>query len=333
MEDDSSNFTTLLQQGSQVSMENGSFDLLHDVTKSSSAEKRGKNFNSDEDKLLVSAWLNTSLDAADGNNMKGDHFWKRIESYYIQGKNVGWPARTRSSLNHRWGIIQHDVNKFCGFLTQVEALRRSGVSNEDNIQEARRWYLGIVKSAFRFDHCWVLLKDQEKWKSRDQLCGIKRKKSSTSSNYSTLETVNLGEECDDVNKENFNKRPGGRKAAKEKKRLLGDVSGFTTILCELKDEKQNSRVEKINLSIEQKSEFLQLQKSHLSEAREANRIQNEKLQMQSRIENEKLQLERDREDMNIMMKDLSSLDEEQKKYFQMRRMEILGRVNGMQVEL
>ncbi|KAL6578929.1 hypothetical protein OROMI_009145 [Orobanche minor] len=204
------------------------------------------------------------------------------------------------------------------------------------IQEARRWYLGIVKSAFRFDHCWVLLKDQEKWKSRDQLCGIKRKKSSTSSNHSTQETVNLGEECDDVNKENFNKRPGGRKAAKEKKRLLGDVSGFTTILCELKDEKQKSRVEKIekiNLSIEQKSEFLQLQKSHLSEAREANRIQNEKLQMQSRIENEKLQLERDREDMNIMMKDLSSLDEEQKKYFQMRRMEILGRVNGMQVEL
>ncbi|XP_057774784.1 glutathione S-transferase T3-like [Salvia miltiorrhiza] len=256
MEDDISNFTTLLQQGSQVLMENGSFDMSSDVTKTSSVDKRGKNFNSDEDKLLVSAWLNTSLDAADGNNMKGDRFWKRIETYYTQWKNADWPSRTRSSLNHRWGIIQHDVNKFCGFLTQVEGLHRSGVSNEDNIQEARRWYLGIVKSAFRFDHCWVLLKDQEKWKSRDQLAGIKRKKLSAPSNHSTQETVNLGEDCDEATKENYNTRPGGRKAAKERKKLLGDVSGFTNILSELKDEKQKARVEKlekINLSIEQKS--------------------------------------------------------------------------------
>ncbi|KAL6535220.1 hypothetical protein OROMI_026594 [Orobanche minor] len=306
--DGNTNFTTMLQQDSQVSMENGSFfDMSFDATKASIVEKHG-------------------------NNMKGDRFWKRIEIYYTQWKDADWSARTRSSLNHRWGTIQHDVNKFCGFLTQVEAQHRSGVSNEDNIQEARRMYLEIMKSPFRFDHCWVLLKDQEKWKKRNQCSGVKRKKFPAPSNNSPpQETINLSEDFDEQNKENYNKRPGGRKAAKEKKKLLGDVSGFTNILLELKDEKQKSRVEKIekvNLSIEQKSEFLQLQKSQLLEAREANRIQIEKLQMQSRIENEKLQLERDREDMNIMMKDLTSLNAEQKNYFEMRRMEIMIRKNS-----
>ncbi|KAL6543897.1 hypothetical protein OROGR_010394 [Orobanche gracilis] len=63
--------------------------------------------------------------------MKADRFRNQIEMYFIQGKTVDCPARTRNSLNHRWGVIQIAGNKFCGFLTQVEA-HRSGLSNEDN---------------------------------------------------------------------------------------------------------------------------------------------------------------------------------------------------------
>ncbi|KAL6577469.1 hypothetical protein OROMI_009797 [Orobanche minor] len=134
--------------------------------------------------------------------MKADRFWNRIEMYFIQGKTADCPARTRSSLNHRWGVIQHAVNKFRGLLSQI--------------QEARRMYLAVVKNPLHFDRRWALLKDQEKWKKHDQFSGIKRKlKLSGPSNQSTPETINLGEDCEEPNEENINKRPGGRKAAKE----------------------------------------------------------------------------------------------------------------------
>lgn len=97
-----------------------------------SSDKRGKNFDVEEDKLLVLAWLNTSLDPVNGN-AKGDRFWQRVETYYIQGKKEEWQIRSRSSLNHRWGVIQHAVSKFCGFVTQAEERNGSGTNSGDNV--------------------------------------------------------------------------------------------------------------------------------------------------------------------------------------------------------
>ena len=40
--------------------------------------QRTKNFSVEEDKLIVSAWLNTSKDAITGNEQQGGAFWQRI---------------------------------------------------------------------------------------------------------------------------------------------------------------------------------------------------------------------------------------------------------------
>ena len=40
--------------------------------------QRTKNFSVEEDKLIVSAWLNTSNDAITGNEQQGGAFWQRI---------------------------------------------------------------------------------------------------------------------------------------------------------------------------------------------------------------------------------------------------------------
>ncbi|KAL6541508.1 hypothetical protein OROGR_010994 [Orobanche gracilis] len=202
-----------------------------------SAEKRGKNFDEEEDKLLVSAWLNTSLDSINGNNMKGDRFWGRIEKYYIEGKVEDWQLRTRSSLTHRWGVIQKAVNKFCGFLNQVEDLQRTGANNEDNIQEARRLYSSLCKGPFRFDHCWDLLKDEEKWRKRENACGIKRKAPESPPNESPKVVT-----VDETDGPSGNQRPIGRKLAKENKKQAKSIrtevyAGFASVLTEFKDEK------------------------------------------------------------------------------------------------
>ncbi len=41
-------------------------------------QKRSKKFSEKEDEMLVSAWLNISMDPVSGTNQKGGTFWKRI---------------------------------------------------------------------------------------------------------------------------------------------------------------------------------------------------------------------------------------------------------------
>ncbi|RXH83321.1 hypothetical protein DVH24_005574 [Malus domestica] len=59
-----------------------------DVEASRSKKKviRGAGFNKDVDHVLISAWLNSSMDAIIGNDQKHQTYWQRIEEYYNQNK-------------------------------------------------------------------------------------------------------------------------------------------------------------------------------------------------------------------------------------------------------
>ncbi|KAG6647879.1 hypothetical protein CIPAW_07G108700 [Carya illinoinensis] len=103
---------------------------------------RGANFTPEEDKLLVSAWLNCSLDAQ-----------------YKETTN----ERTIKSLIHQWSVIQKATNKFCAKLAQVEGLNQSGMTEQDKFEKAKIMYQSLEKCSFQFEYCWHLLKDQPKW--------------------------------------------------------------------------------------------------------------------------------------------------------------------------
>ncbi|KAG6661414.1 hypothetical protein CIPAW_03G172800 [Carya illinoinensis] len=62
---------------------------------------RGANFTPEEDKLLVSAWLNCSLDAVQGTNQKHSQLWEKIFEYFQQYKETT-NERTIKFLIHRW---------------------------------------------------------------------------------------------------------------------------------------------------------------------------------------------------------------------------------------
>lgn len=68
------------------------------------ATKRSKNFSKDEDKVLVSAWLNTSMDPIQGNEQAHGTYWERIHAYFHKHKTFV-SDRNRSSLMHRWSDI------------------------------------------------------------------------------------------------------------------------------------------------------------------------------------------------------------------------------------
>ena len=54
------------------------------TTKKKKAYTRSENWTVHEDKLLVSAWLNTSQDSIQGTGQHKDKFWHRANDYFIQ---------------------------------------------------------------------------------------------------------------------------------------------------------------------------------------------------------------------------------------------------------
>jgi hypothetical protein len=73
--------------------------LAADMSSQTKSKGRSKNF-SEEDMLLISAYLNVSKDPIAGRDKKDGRFWERIEKYYYENKTFE-SYRNWSSLRHR----------------------------------------------------------------------------------------------------------------------------------------------------------------------------------------------------------------------------------------
>ena len=98
----------------------------------SNSTKRGGNFSVDEDLLLISAWLNISMDAVHGTDQRGQKFWEKIWQYFCENNTYGI-TRFASSLSSRWGNINRETSRFAGFMAKVEARNKSGAIDEDKV--------------------------------------------------------------------------------------------------------------------------------------------------------------------------------------------------------
>ena len=95
-------------------------------------KKRTRNFTPEEDNMSVTAWLEISLDPVQGTDQTRSIYWKRIHDYYHEHKTFE-SERNVSSLSHRWGIIHKSVNRFCGWYTQVQNRKESGLTEQDRV--------------------------------------------------------------------------------------------------------------------------------------------------------------------------------------------------------
>ena len=117
-----------LDDGSQPSEISSQID-------SSTKKPRGGNFTADEDNLLISAWLNTTLDAVRGNEQKSKAYWLRVWEYFHKYKKFE-SNRNQGSLMNRWSAIQHATNKFNGCFAQIVRLNQSGTTEIDKVHIA-----------------------------------------------------------------------------------------------------------------------------------------------------------------------------------------------------
>ncbi|KAG5554667.1 hypothetical protein RHGRI_012279 [Rhododendron griersonianum] len=322
-------FTNLIQSGSneeQCMMESQCFHPNAQVATQetqftaamesiSRKAQRGGNFTVEEDKLLVSAWLNISMDAVQGNDQKKTTFWQRVKEF-IQENEPYETNRTLVSLMNRWSTIQLCTNKFCSCYGKIEALNQSGINEEQKLQNAKKMYkeLNEQQQEFKFDHCWVLLKNQPKWFLEcEKKKEVKKPRKGLPPCPSTPDTINLGD--DNVAADNFVdlERPTGQKAAKARvvKRKNGENVGSTEIsgvldkIKECKSKLTDKKLEMLGKTYDQEQEKI-------------------------RIKKELLDMKQFEADERVMMMDLNCLSEEQQEFYRLRRLEILGKRRRVQ---
>ena len=113
----------IIEQSSQISPQ----------VDSTTKKQRGGNFTSEEDIMIILAWLNIGLDVVQGNEQKSKTYWQRVCEYFHEYKPKSCPIRSQNSLMNRWSAIQLATNKFCGCFAQIERLNQSGLTEEDKV--------------------------------------------------------------------------------------------------------------------------------------------------------------------------------------------------------
>lgn len=151
--------------------------------------KKGRNFTTEEERLLCRSFLHISQDPCVGSGQKKEAFWERITTHFNENCVTG--SRPARSLESKWHVIKHDVSKFCGCYAQVERLNASGQSNDDILERALDLYkLKAPKNqSFLFLHCWWVLKDVPRWAEgpAKQMTSSKRKDSTSDADSDCVE--------------------------------------------------------------------------------------------------------------------------------------------------
>ena len=115
---------------------------------------RGPGYEVEEDRVLVSGWLNISKDAATGKiqatviistyvlyhelilytgtNQDKVAFYKRLRQYYLDNCATQ-NQRSLNSIQQRWSTIQTRLSRFCSILRLIERSNQSGKSYQDMV--------------------------------------------------------------------------------------------------------------------------------------------------------------------------------------------------------
>ncbi|XP_038726237.1 glutathione S-transferase T3-like [Tripterygium wilfordii] len=308
-------FTNLLSGGSSIDGPfltqnygdpNEDSPTMSQVTNTSSNARKGRrgtNFAIEEDQLLISAYLNTSLDVGHENQQKLRAYWERIEKYFNDNKQGDNIFRTKVSLQHRWDKIQREVTKFCEHYAKIEG-QHSDFTEQDKIMAAKQLFRSLEGHSFHFSQCWLELRHHPKWIMK--ISTKKAKNSKNASPYSsppvTPDAVNLEEEDSVPSIFDGLEGPAGRKAVKESiwkgKTHVSDTRGST--MLQVLDEESINRENRFERTYKQQQELID-------------------------IEKQKYRLEESREEERIMTTDTTGMPPDLAKYYECRKAEILGK--------
>ena len=137
---------------------------------------KGKSWNVDETRLLITSWLNVSQNALTGTDQTSDGFWKSITTLYNdtakKEPNKYQEERNEKSCKNRWCNVNKDVCKFYGHYMMIRRNIHSGWDDKMYLEQAIESWKSLPGSKgkpFKLFFAWEMLKDSPKWTSTMQL--------------------------------------------------------------------------------------------------------------------------------------------------------------------
>lgn len=133
----------------------------------------------DEEVRLASAWLNSSNDPINGNDKKGEAFWKEIAEHF----NKNAPAERQRDINQlkvHWSRLKMLISSFNGCWSAVSKMHTSGYSNDQLMDEAQKMYAnGNNGKPFTLVHWWKALRNEPKFCAHMSLMDKEKGRSNT----------------------------------------------------------------------------------------------------------------------------------------------------------
>ncbi|PNT61056.1 glutathione S-transferase T3-like isoform X2 [Brachypodium distachyon] len=293
--------------------------------------KRKGNFTDKEDEVLVVAWLHASMDPIVGTEQKNATYWNRIHEEYESHKPEGSDHNV-NSLSHRWSAVKEQVGRFCGCYEQITHRRESGKTEQDKIVDALKLFKSQDKTnkGFVLMHCWNMLRFEQKWLAqvdRSSQSNKKQKSSSNASpNMSTQEanTIHLDDfETTSPVKADHMKRPIGKKAEKERQRRGKNVTSLEDSNVVMALDVEFSKRTEMEMARETARQEREMARETARQARED--AKEKRYVGALAMEKRNYEFDERKMEMEIINKDLSSLDDDQKEYYKMLRRDIIDR--------
>ncbi|KAE8795414.1 putative receptor protein kinase ZmPK1 [Hordeum vulgare] len=303
---------------------------------------RAGNYTTNDDKLLRNTWLQVSRDPSVGGDQSRDAYWGRMKEYF-DAQNVSGIDRSERSLRSRWSTINSDCQKWAAAQKAVDKINPSGTNEDDryNIaqnlfkEETRTTKKGKIKKGkiFTLPHCYEVLKDDEKWKKREDSDDLhlrnKRKR--------TIE-LNDDEEEDDASSDDGKrsptpnsvsyskpKRPDGCKKDKtEKKKRKGDDELRNAMEAIVKARKEANEVRKMARNQDAAAEERRLAAEERRVAAEERKVALEERKMGMEERAKLLEWEK-----HLFFLDTSLFNDAQKEYANLAREEVLIQKRAM----
>ncbi|KAE8817123.1 UDP-glycosyltransferase 73C6 [Hordeum vulgare] len=276
-----------------------------------------------------------SRDPSIGGDQSRDAYWGRMKEYF-DAQNVSGIDRSKRSLRSRWSTINSDCQQWAAAQKAVAKLNPSGRNEDDryNIaqnlfkEETRTTKKGKIKKGniFTLPHCYEVLKDDEKWKKREDLDDLhlsnKRKR--------TIE-LNDDEEEDDASSDDDKrsptpnsvsyskpKRPDGCKKDKtEKKKRKGDDELTNAMEAIVKARKEANAVRKMARNQDAAAEERRLAAEERRVAAEERKVALEERKVGMEERAKLLEWEK-----HLFFLDTSLFNDAQKKYVNLAREEV-----------
>lgn len=197
------------------------------VSTAMSSSKRSKNFTSEEDMHLCSAYVNVSMNPAKGCDQKSDTFWSEIRDKFVELCGV---VRSVASLKNRFTRhIGKDTQIYNGVFVRCKALQKSGENNEDLVRRALMLFKAENDRDFKYLTCLPTLQKMPKFNPLISNKNNKKSKKTTIPPPSDS-TENNKNGCGEKGEEEEEQEEGGEEEPEEAQVSADKNTAGSTIL-------------------------------------------------------------------------------------------------------